>query len=58
MIKLINAVGVGLIFFAVFLVVFNILFSYEHEVRPLALLALGALVTGLGMGAVGNCRKS
>jgi hypothetical protein len=56
--KLLNMVGMGLIFFSMFLIAFIMLFAYEHEVKALSLLALGALVTGLGMGAVGNCRKS
>ncbi len=56
--KLLNMVGIGLIFFSMFLIAFIMLFAYEHEVKALSLLGVGTLVTGLGLGALGNCRKS
>jgi FtsH-binding integral membrane protein len=52
--KLFNAVALGLIFFAFFLVAFIFLFAFEHEVKTLSYIALGCLVTGLGLGAVSN----
>lgn len=55
--KFLNMVGMGLIFFGIFLVLFIVTMAYEHEVTFLSLLGLGSLVLGMVLAGLGNCRK-
>jgi len=55
--KFLNMVGMGLIFFGIFMVLFIITMAYEHEVVFMSLLGGGSLVLGMVLAGLGNCRK-
>jgi Ca2+/Na+ antiporter len=55
--KFLNTLGLGLIFFSFFLVVFNITMAYEHEVKFFSVLGIASMILGMVLAYLGNTDK-